>query len=481
MGHMLKKTLIAVLTLTAFAVSAPLASAAPNRPASPPPTDFWKDQGFMLFAHQGGERENPGNTLFAFKKAISDGADVIDMDLTLTKDNQLIATHDSEPCHTSDGPCTPFRELNLEQVRGYDFGYWFSPGLATYYDKSLDVPHPYRGMATGDVTPPSGYTANDFRIATFSEILDAFPNTPMNVELKPYADTQATAEAAAAALAAHPGRESDVIVNAFKQEMIEAFHTAAPNHLALGGSLDKTLAYVQGNAITPTPVAVQPPDKYDLGGGNVVDTLPLLSPHFEYDGYISVVWPSDLDETQETDPWYAKLISQGAGAINTMFPSRLQTYLCDNNIPRPDGTPRCAKQECPEGFTGTQPDCVLIPVAAKVTKVSLKPAKSSVKAGGKKILTLSVSASNGKPSSATIQLKSSNLKVKLPKTVRVGLRGNGTVTKKVVVRVNRTAKGKATITATSGRLKARSVLQVKAACSKKSSKGGGLCGKTNHL
>lgn len=464
MGHMLNKTLIAVLTLTAFAVSAPLASAAPNRPASPPPTDFWKDQGFMLFAHQGGERENPGNTLFAFKKAISDGADVIDMDLTLTKDNQLIATHDSEPCHTSDGPCTPFRELNLEQVRGYDFGYWFSPGLATYYDKSLDVPHPYRGMATGDVTPPSGYTANDFRIATFSEILDAFPNTPMNVELKPYADTQATAEAAAAALAAHPGRESDVIVNAFKQEMIEAFHTAAPNHLALGGSLDKTLAYVQGNAITPTPVAVQPPDKYDLGGGNVVDTLPLLSPHFEYDGYISVVWPSDLDETQETDPWYAKLISQGAGAINTMFPSRLQTYLCDNNIPRPDGTPRCPEQ------------------TTVLTKVMVGPKSGTIKAGKTLRLKVSVRA-NVKfgPNEFVVRLKSSNRQVKLPGSVKVKLNGKEG-SRVIVLRATKKAKGKAAVTASNGKLKASSVFRVKPVCAKKSaSKGGGLCGKTNHL
>jgi len=198
-----KSTLLAVLTALAF-ISVPASSiAALDRPAMPPPTDFWNTKGFMLFAHQGGERENPGNTLYAFKKSVADGADVIDVDLTLTQDGHLIATHDETPSGTSNGPDTPFRNLTLAQVRTYDFAYCFSPGLATYYDHTDSSKlHPYRGIATGDVDPPTGYTANDFRIATFSEILDAFPNTPMNIELKPHPGVAATAAAAAAAIAA---------------------------------------------------------------------------------------------------------------------------------------------------------------------------------------------------------------------------------------------------------------------------------------
>ena len=436
----------------------------------------------MNMAHQGGERENPGNTLFAFKKAIADGADVIDMDVTLTKDNVLIATHDSEPCHTSNGPCTSFRGLDLDQVRQYDFGYWFSPGLATYYDKSLDVPHPYRGMATGDVPPPEGYAASDFKIATFGEILDAFPDTPLNVELKPYADAEATATAAAAALAAHPGRESDVIVNSFSQAMIEEFHEAAPNHLALGGSLEGTLDYVTGKAITPTPVAVQPPDKYNLGG-NIVDTLPLLRQHFEHDGFIAVVWPSDLDETQETNPWYEKLISQGADAINTMFPSRLHDYLCAAGIARPDGSPRCDEQICPEGQTGIAPDnCVDLP-AVKVKSLRFGGRKGQVKAGGKTTLVLSISTTDGYKGSATVRFRSSNRNVKVKKSITVNLQPGVTVKKRIVVSATRKAKGRATVTATSGKFSTRSNLTVKKACVKKKGKGSGgqVCGKTDHF
>ena len=442
-GKVLNRFLLVALTaIASLALAGATAQAAPDRPATPPPTDYWQKLGFINMAHQGGERENPGNTMFAFKKALADGADAIDMDLTLTQDGHLIATHDSEPCHTSNGPCTPFRDLTLEQVRTYDFGYWFSPGLATYYPKDQEVPHPYRGMATGDPSPPAGYSANDFRIATFEEILDEFPDTPMNVELKPYADTEATAQAAADALAAHPGREADVIVNAFSQAMIEAFHEAAPNHLALGGSLEKTLAYVQGNPITPTPVAVQPPDKYNLSG-NIVDTLPLLRPHFEHDGFIAVVWPSDIVETQETGPWYQKLIDQGASAINTMFPARLHEYLCETGVPAADGNARCAEQEI------------------RVKSLRITPARGSIKTGKKRVLTLAISTTSGVSGAATIRLKSSNRNVKVPARLSLKLVPGKTVKRRITIRATRKARGKATITATSSGLKARSVLKVK--------------------
>jgi glycerophosphoryl diester phosphodiesterase len=464
----LKRTFLAAVSLMAIVTLLPgSAVAAPDRPATPPPTDFWKNMGFINMAHQGGERENPGNTLFAFKKAVADGADVIDMDITLTEDGVLVATHDSQPCHTSNAPCSDgsdsvtFRSLTLNELRQFDFAYWFSPGLATYYDKNDPVPHPYRGMADGNPSPPAGYSASDFKIATFDQVLDAFPDTPINVELKPYTDPTETAEAAAAVLADHPGREADVIINSFSQAMIEAFHTAAPNHLALGGSLEGTLSYVTGNPITPTPVAVQPPDRYNLGG-NVVDTLPLLRPFFEYDGFISVVWPSDLDETQETDPWYAKLISQGADAINTMFPSRLHQYLCTNDIPRPDGSPRCDAQRI------------------KLKSLNLGPKKGQIKAGKKRTLVINLSSTAGVAGEATIRLRSSNRNVKvLRNSIPVEFVPSKSSKLKVVVLANRKARGKAVITATSGKLTSKATLTVKPDCKK--SKSDKLCGKTNHL
>lgn len=321
------------------------------------------------------------------------------------------------------------------------------------------MPHPYRGMAFGSPAPPSGYVEEDFRIATFDEILTDFPHTPINVELKPYADAQATANAAAAVLANHPGRESDVIVNSFSQDMIEKFHAAAPNHLALGGSLEGTLSYIQGTPITPTPVAVQPPDKYNLPP--LVDTLPILKPFFEYDGYISVVWPSDLDETQETNPWYAKLISQGADAINTMFPSRLQAYLCDNGIPRPNGKPRCAKQECPEGQTGLAPDnCQKL---VDFRNLSVKPLKNKVRLGKQAKFRVQLTNRGVEVGTVRVTVRSSNRKVTKPRTFSMSIKPGATTSRTISVAIPRSLRkqAKLTITVASGSAQSQTTFALK--------------------
>ena len=58
-----------------------------------------------------------------------------------------------------------------------------------------------------------------------------------------------------------------------------------------------------------------------------------------------------------------------------------------------------------------------------------------------------------------------------------------TVKKRIVVSATRKAKGRATVTATSGKFSTRSNLAVKKACVKKKGKGSGgqVCGKTDHF
>ena len=331
-------------------------------------------------AHQGGEQEAPGNTLFAYKTAVAAGADMIDMDAYLTADNELVLTHDLRPANTSNAPNDAEHEitdLTLAQLRQYDFAYWFTPWNGTYYEHSdTSKPHPYRGIATGEVAPPANFTADDFKIATFDQVLDAFPNTPINIELKTNGvDPKAIANKAAAILTAHPGREKDVIVNSFAQATLEDFHAAAPNHLSMGGSEESTLGYLTGSPIVPTPVSLQPPDFYLLSG-NWVRPVPLLRDTADYDGYTIVVWGSDHDPLQDTWPFYSKLIDEGADAYNTTRPSMLHSYLCNAGIRRPDGTQRCASQTpdvvpCPEGTVGEAPTCIPAPVAeARIYDVS---------------------------------------------------------------------------------------------------------------
>jgi glycerophosphoryl diester phosphodiesterase len=469
-----------------------MAAAAPDRDPIPPPTDYWQDKGFILMAHQGGEWDFPPNTLFAYKSAMAIGADMLDMDAYVTRDDHIVLTHDLDARSNSNltddmfGGRHDINDLDLVELKTLDFAYKWSPR-----DGSASVP--FRGIATGSAQPPTGFTANDFRIPTFDELLDAFPDTPINIELKQVgaltpADIQATAEKMADILEAHPGHDENVIINSFGQEMLDAMHAARPEHKSFSGSQSALLGYIQGNPITPTPVAVEPPDYYNLGSSlqpTWVRTVPILSPFTEYDGYRIYVWGSDHDPFQDTDEFYAKLIEEGADAYNTPSPLTLAAYLCSAGIPQADGTPRCPEQECPEGQTGYAPDhCVDIPVDPMIEIKSLKltPKQGQVKAGKKAVLTLQVSTTDGIGGGNTpIRLRSSNRNVKVPASVKVYLVSGKTLTKKITVTATRKAKGKAAITATSGKFKANSVLKVKSLCVKKRSKGGNLCGKTNHF
>lgn len=47
-----------------------------------------------IFAHRGASGDCPENTMPAFKKAIEDGADGIELDVQMTKDGRIVVIHD---------------------------------------------------------------------------------------------------------------------------------------------------------------------------------------------------------------------------------------------------------------------------------------------------------------------------------------------------------------------------------------------------
>ena len=73
--------------------------AAPAQAANP-----WIEKRAPLnIAHQGGEDEFPSNTLYAFHRALSAGADMLELDVGMTKDNKVIVMHDTTVDRTTNG------------------------------------------------------------------------------------------------------------------------------------------------------------------------------------------------------------------------------------------------------------------------------------------------------------------------------------------------------------------------------------------
>ena len=78
----------------------------------------------FVWAHRGASGSAPENTLVAFKRAIDLGADGIELDIQLTKDDEIVVCHDEKIDRTSDGKGW-LKDYTLEELRTFNFNQQF--------------------------------------------------------------------------------------------------------------------------------------------------------------------------------------------------------------------------------------------------------------------------------------------------------------------------------------------------------------------
>lgn len=76
-----------------------------------------------ICAHRGANATHPENTIAAFKEAIRLGAQMIEFDVQLTKDNKLIIMHDATVDRTTNGT-GKVADLTFNEIRQLDAGAW---------------------------------------------------------------------------------------------------------------------------------------------------------------------------------------------------------------------------------------------------------------------------------------------------------------------------------------------------------------------
>lgn len=91
----------------------------------------------LVIAHRGLSSEHPENTLPAFEAAVASGADMIELDITLTADGQFMVIHDDTLSRTTStqGFVGHLRKKDLKQL---DAGKWFGDGAAAAVIPSID-------------------------------------------------------------------------------------------------------------------------------------------------------------------------------------------------------------------------------------------------------------------------------------------------------------------------------------------------------
>src|SRR5881398_163241 len=93
-------------------------------PATAAAKNPWLKSRPLNIAHQGGEDEFPSNTMYAFKRALKAGADMLELDVGVTKDDQVVVMHDTTLDRVSSGTGT-IASHTLEQIQKLDGAYWF--------------------------------------------------------------------------------------------------------------------------------------------------------------------------------------------------------------------------------------------------------------------------------------------------------------------------------------------------------------------
>ena len=183
----------------------------------------------MLIAHGGGNREFPDNTLEAFYNAYSVDPDVMmETDVSITKDGVIILSHDTTLDRKTNvtGEIADWNYADL-MAQKVDFGYT-NP---TENDR-LSGERKHFADDTGvekypaDVEYPDGVTPRDERVflaTTLEELLLAFPENRVNVEIKQSGDLGLKALKEVLRLLEVHDAWDRVVVASFHEEIYDEF------------------------------------------------------------------------------------------------------------------------------------------------------------------------------------------------------------------------------------------------------------------
>ena len=244
------------------------------------------------------------------RNAVAAGAHAIELDVHATKDGHIVVCHDPTVDRTTQAQGA-IADLTLEEVQSLDNAYWWLPGEVVASGRPAED-YPLRGRAPSDVS---------LRIPTLHEVLDEFPNTFLNFDIKQTTPAVKPYEVEVARVLAEHGRVDDVIVASFLDDATDEFCRLAPDaciSFGMNGTRDFFTAVRDGSAPPETPhVALQVPPR--AGEIELVTEAFVRAAHEA--GLAVHVWTIDDPEEMQ------RLVDLGVDGIMTDRPSVLAGVL----------------------------------------------------------------------------------------------------------------------------------------------------------
>ncbi len=289
----------------------------------------------ILIAHGGGNREFPDNTLEAFYNAYSvDSRCMMETDVSITRDGVILLSHDTtldRKTNVTGNICDwNYSDLMEQKV---DFGYTnpTDDDDRLCGDRVKFTTDDGQARTPLDVTYPEGVTARDeevFLATTLEDLLLAFPENRINVEIKQSGELGLTAVQAVLELLEKHDAFDRVVLASFHEEIYDEFQRLqesgeVPDNFMYSPAYDAAteffilqllnldLFFDDGLCVFQLPTKEK---GFDLSTRHFVDTA--------HDHNLAVhYWTiNDVSEMH-------RLISIGADGIMTDYPHRLgQVY-----------------------------------------------------------------------------------------------------------------------------------------------------------
>lgn len=114
------------------------------------------DRRFLCVAHRGARAYAPENTLPAFELALAQGADVLELDVHLSRDDEVVVIHDARVDRTTNGRGA-VRDLRWADLQALDAGMWWGPAWrGTRIPALREVLERFAGRALVDIELKAG-------------------------------------------------------------------------------------------------------------------------------------------------------------------------------------------------------------------------------------------------------------------------------------------------------------------------------------
>ena len=180
-----------------------------------------KNEKPWVIAHRGGRGLFPENTMAAFDGAHELAVDALEMDVCLTKDNQLVTHHDLTIDRTSNGKGNLI-DHTLQELQKLNFGYHFK-----------------------DLNDQFIYRENKVKIPTMDEVMAKYSEKyPLIIEIKNKSENGFKAAQKLFDLIQKYKIESKVIVASFHGEVLEKFRAISQNKIITATTLNETKKFV---------------------------------------------------------------------------------------------------------------------------------------------------------------------------------------------------------------------------------------------